>query len=306
MVKMLQNIWQMFLVCTALVLSLPLFAAEPSVESMHIQIARTVFRLEHQEVISRPGQEKPETVLKPDGTAFVVQHNDHDYLVTAGHVAKLGYDLRARVPAKRMDNQATEVIELYVPKESWVFHKSGPEIKEWRKGKARFYGVDVAVTPLLGIKDRTIVSFRSCSPCSQGVKSQLAPDDPLPPLSVLITGFPSELGLNLTEQRPLFRSGIVALVASESLLPVDGAFVDERSFVIDIRVQPGNSGSPVFNSDLFSGEIHLVGLVSATSDGGEFTIAEPASRIREAIEHAIEKPPVKQPKWDFLRSEDGM
>jgi hypothetical protein len=58
---------------------LPSIAAESSTDPLHIQLGRAVFRVEHQETISRTGQANPDTVLKPDGTAFVVKHNGRDY-----------------------------------------------------------------------------------------------------------------------------------------------------------------------------------------------------------------------------------
>jgi hypothetical protein len=205
------------------------------------------------------------------------------------------------VPAKRRDSGTTEVVELRVPKESWVFHYLGPEKKKEGNAEVILRGVDVAVAPLPRMKDLGIVAFESCAPCTEGLTSQLATADPTPSASVFMTGFPGDLGLQLVEQRPLFRSGIVAMVAGERFLTINGAFVDERSFVVDRRVQPGNSGSPVFSVRSFQGTITLVGLVSATNEGWEYTIVEPASRIREAIDRTIEIRPPKLPSWHSLR-----
>jgi hypothetical protein len=146
----------------------PLIADDQSREPLHVQVGRGVFRLEHGETISRNGQPNPDTLLKPDGTAFAVRHNGRAFLITARHVAERVYDLRARVPARRNDTGATEVIELRIPKEAWVFHEQGRE--ERREGNAivRLRGIDVAVAPLPGIKDRGIVVFGSCSPCPAG------------------------------------------------------------------------------------------------------------------------------------------
>jgi hypothetical protein len=128
----------------------------------------------------------------------------------------------------------------------------------------------------------------------------LAAADSTPPTSVLVAGFPGDLGFTLLEQRPMFRSGIVALVAGERFLMIDGAFADERSIIIDRKVQPGNSGSPIFGVNQLSGQITLVGLVSASNEAWEYTIAEPASRIRETIERCIARPPASLPAWHLL------
>lgn len=292
--------WISVVLVTVFASGVPLIAADSSTESFHIQVGRGVFRLEHQEDISRKGQPRPDTVLKPDGTAFALRHNGRMFLITARHVVERPYDLRARVPAKRSDTGTTEVIELRIPKEAWVFHEQGPQ--ERRDGVAivRLRGVDVAVAPLPGIKDRSIVVFSSCSPCPAGESSQLAPVDSTPPASVLVAGFPGDLGFALLEQRPMFRSGIVALVAGERFLLIDGGFADERSVIIDRKVQPGNSGSPVFSVNQFSGQITLVGLVSASNEAWDYTIAEPASRIRETIERTIARPPANSPEWHLL------
>jgi len=288
----------MFLTC--LILASTSNRAEQAAEPMHVQAARAIFRLEHQETITRPGEVKAERVLKADGTAFVIEHDDRLYLVTARHVAEQSYDLRARVPSRRNDTGATEVVELRIPKESWVFHELGPEERKEGDKIIWLRGVDVAVSPIPGIKDRSIVKFRSCNPCPSGESSQLATTDPVPPSSVLIAGFPGDLGFALLEQRPMFRSGIVSIVAGDRFLSVEGAFADERSFVIDSKIERGNSGSPVFSVNQFSGAITLVGLVSAVNQASDFGVAEPASRIREALERAKGSHRDSGPEWHLL------
>lgn len=277
-----------------------LVAQNSSTEPFYVQVGRGVFRLEHLETISRKGQPKPDASFKSDGTAFAIRQNDRTFLVTARHVAEQPFDLQARVPARRNDTGATEVKELRIPKEAWGFHEQGPEERREETATVRLRGVDVAVAPLPGIKDCSFVVFESCSPCPAGRSNQLAAVDTKPPASVLVAGFPGTLGFALREQRPMFRSGIVALVAGERFLLVDGAFADERSVIVDRRVQPGNSGSPVFSINQLSGQITLVGLVSATNEAWDYTIAEPASRIRETIERTIARPPTGAPEWHLL------
>jgi hypothetical protein len=52
--------------------------------------------------------------------------------------------------------------------------------------------------------------------------------------------------------------------------------------------------------NIFSGDIQLVGLIIATNNNVDFSIGEPASRIREAIEHAMKNPPSKMAEWHRL------
>jgi hypothetical protein len=40
--------------------------------------------------------------------------------------------------------------------------------------------------------------------------------------------------------------------------------------------------------------------VSATNEAWDYTIAEPASRIRETIERTIARPPTGAPEWHLL------
>ncbi len=293
-------------VATAIVLfaicaSLP--RAEDAAEPLYAQAGRLVFRLEHKEVVARPGQPTPESRLVPDGTAFVLGHRGRLFLVTARHVAERAYDLRARVPSKRDDDGAIEVVELRIPQSSWVFHKDGPEIVGGSSGEVRLQGVDVAVALLPGIRDRGIIKFLSCTDCPDGEENQLGLTDPEPPQSVLIAGFPGSIGFTLKEQRPMFRAGIIAMVAGEQFLLVDGAYADKKSFVIDGKIERGNSGSPIFSVNQFSGDITLVGMVSAANQDSDFGIGIPASRIRETLERALEESPSGAPTWHLLEEQ---
>ncbi len=277
----------------AAVLALPCLAAPPR-EPLHVQASRAVFRLEH--------LDKDATEHAPDGTAFVIRWRDELYLVTARHVAEMPYDLRARVPSRRADNGETEVVELRIPRDAWVFHELGPRVSLDEGKLTKMRAVDVAVARLYPVEDRTIVAFLWCDPCSEGEADQLPDIDPVPPADVLIVGFPGDLGFTLREQRPMFRQGIVALVAGERFLTIEGGFVDERSFILDAKIEPGNSGSPVLHIDPVSGAITVVGLVSAANFRADFGIAEPASRIRETLARARANPPASRPDWYLLRS----
>jgi hypothetical protein len=68
---------------------------------MYVQAGRVIFRLEHQETISRAGQAQPESVVRPDGTAFVIAHDSRLYLVTARHVAEQSSNGESWPPPER-------------------------------------------------------------------------------------------------------------------------------------------------------------------------------------------------------------
>ncbi len=230
----------------------------------------------------------------PNGTGFLIEHNHKIYLVSARHVAEAPSNLRARVPLTRRDTGILEPVELWVPKGAWVFHSEGPS-----KGS---HGVDVAVAPLPGVPSFADVRvFGSCSPCQAGETSQLAQVDPKAPLSVLVTGFPGGIGYELKEQRPFYRSAIVALVPGERLIADEQqAFYEKDIFLIDRAVQKGTSGSPVFYFDQIKGVISVVGLQIATNNENDFSIIEPASRIRETLEQASTARPAAVPSWRRL------
>lgn len=225
-------------------------------------------------------------------------HDGTTYLITARHVAESGYDLRARVSAQLLSSGATDVIELRIPKEAWVFHPVSAKIIKKNSKEIRLQAVDIAVADLPGILDRRILAFSYCTnPCPAGQINQVSPTDPMPPLPIIVAGFPGTLGFILTEQRPMIRSGTVSMMAGERFLSVDGEFLDEKSIILDIRIQGGNSGSPVFNLNPLTGNITLVGVIIASNSAWEYAVAEPVSRVLEALEEAIEKPAVVKPQW---------
>ena len=179
-VRALSMIAAVVSLCTSVI------AGQSQVEPLNAQIGRAVFRLEHQETVSRPGQAVADILLKSDGTAFLVTRSGVNYLVTARHVVERPYDLQARVPSKLSATEAINVVELRIPKESWTFHERGPDVRQDGGSTLRFRGVDVAVAELPILKDRSLVAFEWCNPCDAGRRSQLVDNDPLPPLSVLI------------------------------------------------------------------------------------------------------------------------
>lgn len=267
-----------------------------------IQLGSAVFRLEHTDTLSRSGQEKPEIAARPDGTSFVIAHSGRHFLVSARHVVKQSFDLRARVPVKKRDSGEIEVVELRIPKESWISHPIGPHIKKEGNRTINYFGVDVAVVPLPGIIDRKYIHFLSCEDdCPEGKENQLATEDPRPPLSIIVAGYSGDIGFKLGEQRPMMRSGIVSLVSEDNFLSINSSFIDERAFLIDCSVRSGNSGSPIFNINPFSKKITLVGLIIASNNNWEYAIAEPVSRIIETIEQAIDKPPTIEPSWHIMK-----
>ncbi len=81
------------------------------------------------------------------------------------------------------------------------------------------------------------------------------------------------------------RQGMVALTAGEEFLLVDARYAEEKAFLIDIKIFPGNSGSPVISLNALSGKVNLVGLVISTRPF-DYAVAEPVSRIKEVVDLA--------------------
>jgi len=141
------------------------------------------------------------------------------------------------------------------------------------------------------IPDRGIKHFRYELPNTEEAnQNQLPFEDPLPPDSILVFGFPLDIGFKLSEQKPLCRLGIVSIVTGKKFLKTEnGKFAEEKTILIDSIMFPGNSGSPVIKQlTPFEPEIKLFGLVIATNERMNYALMEPVSRIRETIENAKE------------------
>ncbi len=232
------------------------------------------------------------------GTAFAIRYNNKRYLITARHVAENNFDLRARVKVINTITQLDEFLELRIPKSSWIFHPNEPNIKIMGTDTTSYNGVDIAITPLPNIIDRKIASYYSCSICEDGKRNVLSLRDPNPPLTVQVIGFPKYVGYELKEQRPIFRSGIVAFTADEPFIreTKSNAYFDKNVFMIDGHVFGGNSGGPVIHTEI-NGNVTLVGIVIATVEKYNYAIAEPASRIRELLEFANNQNKLITPEW---------
>jgi len=246
-------------------------------EPFYQQLTRAIIRLE-----SIDG--------KPVGTAFFVRHckdNKYFYLVTARHVAYPPKPLKSRVPSQRKDTGKTEIIELRIPGDKWIYHPSSENYAEIKGKKEKLFPVDVAVVKVPGIKDRRVRTTGYCpNECDDKRENQFFEEEPMPPLRVMVWGFPVDLGFTLEEQRPLVRLGFVAMKAKEPFIRTDGILRDERVFLLDAPIFPGNSGGPIFSYPVF-GEPKLLGLISASNIPLNFAIAEPVSRIAETMDVAF-------------------
>ena len=138
------------------------------------------------------------------------------------------------------------------------------------------------------IKDRSIKAFRYEPKDSKNHdRNQLPYDDPDPPHPILVFGFPSDVGFQLMEQKSLGRFGVISMKTEKEFLKLKGKYIDERCSLIDARMFPGNSGSPVMNQPrLGDSKPNLLGLVIATNATLDFGIIEPVSRISEVLEEA--------------------
>ena len=250
-------------------------------ESFYSKSNRVIFRLEHSEKIILEGPGKVKEQDKSDGTAFFVQSKEELYVVTARHIAEKGYDLHAKVRSINLQTGEIQVIFLTLPRNRWVFHPSqgGPDTRY----------VDIAVMKINWMVDHQLMTFLyELDSQKEGEGNQLPLQDPEPPQPVLLFGFPSEIGFELTEQRPLGRLGIISMVAGNKFLKMEGKFVEERACLVDIEAFPGNSGSPVINQFnlITDPKIKLLGILIGTNPRRHYAMIEPVSRIRETLEAA--------------------
>ncbi len=251
-------------------------------ESFYSKSNRVIIRVEHSEriVLEGPASDKVKVQNKSDGTAFFVQAEEELYVVTARHVAEKGYDLHAKVRSKDTRTGEIKIIKLNLPWKRWIFHPLQGD------GGTRY--VDVAAMKINWMVGHQVMTFLYATGKQKNDReNQLSFLDPEPPQAVLVFGFPSEIGFELTEQRPLGRSGIISMVAGKKFLKMEGKFVEERACLVDIEAFPGNSGSPVINQFNNSDpKIRLLGLLIGTNPRRHYAIIEPVSRIRETLEIA--------------------
>lgn len=247
-------------------------------ESFYAKSNRVILRLEHAEKIRPEGSEIFKEQYKPDGTGFFVQSEGELYVVSARHVVEKGYDLQAKVRSKDLRTGEIKVLHLNLPRERWAFHP--------QQGNADTRYVDVAVMKINWMLGHQVMTFLyEVDKEKEGSGNQLPFHDPEPPQPVLIFGFPSEIGFELTEQRPMGRLGIVSMVAGNKFLKMEGKFVDERACLVDIEAFPGNSGSPVINqfNRVSDPKIKLLGLLIGSNPRRHYAMIEPVSRIRKRL-----------------------
>jgi len=267
---------------------LPYLTQADEKEDLYSQLNRAIIRLEHLEAIQREGSPNVITQNKPDGTAFFVQSGTSLFVLSARHVVEQPYDLHARVECLNTESGNKEIILLKLPRKRWVFHPNN--------GNRETHFVDVAAMKIGWInKDRTIKVFRYEPPDSKNKdQNQLPLDDPLPPRSILVFGFPSDIGFQLLEQRPLGRAGIIAMQTGKKFLKLSimgvHKFVEERCYVIDAEAFPGNSGSPVMNqTSVLDSKLQLLGMLTASNQNMDYAVVEPVSRIREVLDLAMKQ-----------------
>ncbi|MBP7049706.1 MAG: trypsin-like peptidase domain-containing protein [Phycisphaerae bacterium] len=255
-------------------------------ESLYSQLTRAVIRLEGIETILNK-QGTPQTRLHT-GTAFFVRTGHEIFVVTARHVVGAGYNMRSRVQLQNYETRDVARFVLELPHGDWVYHPGG--------GDEDTHFVDVAAMKIC-IPTKHVPKCFRYEPADPNMQkdNQLPSVDAEPPEPVLVFGFPSLVGFTLSEQRPIGRFGIISMGAGDEFLTleVDGAkkFAEERCYLIDARMFPGNSGGPVMNQiRLGNARPRLLGLVSATTRSLDFGIIEPVSRIRETLDQAKTRP----------------
>jgi hypothetical protein len=268
-------------------------------EDFYSQLNRAVIRLEHLETVQKEGSSNVITQNKPDGTAFFVQSEGSLFVVSARHVVDQSYDLHARVECLHLKSGKKEVILLKLPRKQWIFHPI--------TGDKDTHFVDVAAMRISWIQDRSIKCFRYELPDSENKdKNQLPSEDPKPPRKILVFGFPMDIGFQLLEQRPFGRAGIISMQTGKKFLKMNikGAnkFAEEKCYVIDVEVFPGNSGSPVLNeTSLTDSKLQLLGMLSASNQNMDFGVVEPVSRIREVLDKAKSQKVESIEYWSLIK-----
>ncbi len=254
-------------------------------ESFYSKSNRLILRLEHLEKAAPESAGRVKEHSKSDGTAFFVQWADELYVVTARHVTERGYELQAKVRVKDLRTGAIKVAFLNLPPKRWVYHPN--------QGDKDTRSVDVAAMKINWLENHQVMTFLyEMEGQKEGEGNQLSLQDPEPPQPVLVFGFPSEIGFELTEQRPMGRVGIVSMVAGHKFLKMEGKYVAERACLVDIGAFPGNSGSPVINQFSLQGEtkVKLLGVLIGTNPKRRYAVMEPVSRVRETLEMAKKQP----------------
>jgi hypothetical protein len=252
---------------------LPALASTEPVATPYARLSEGVLRL--YQFSEQGGDLQP---LRPVGTGFLVRHSDHIYLVSAGHVSRLG-DLYARIPTPNHG-----VRELLIPRGAWVTHPS------WSTPAIPTYRLPGAPPPPPAIKPTDVAVARVPLPPDFPLQafSLSGGVDPQPADDIMVAGYPKDFLADAHVQRPLLRKGIVAMHAAEPVIPAAGerALLDARVIVLDVLTFGGNSGSPVFAAPGFPNSRVVVGLVSSGDPQMALAFAEPVSRILETIEHA--------------------
>jgi hypothetical protein len=193
-----------------------------------------------------------------------------------------------------------ETAVLLLPHELWIFHP-GPNPQG-------LFPIDVAVmlippTPFLK-------TFLHCMDddnpdrcgMNETTKKPLRNQVGEPP-SVLdravFFGFP---GGDVATQAvdPLARAGVVAYIATNPDLRIDGRLlVDNSIFLVDAPAFPGNSGGPLIREQLpLQGGVHLCGLVTGGSlFGKDYVVVTSVKRIHETLVHARKIAKMNKEVW---------
>ena len=266
---------------------------ESKKESFYKQLSRIVIRLERNSG-------------KPIGTAFFSTYDgdkNYYYLITARHLVFPPRDTRARVSTRHKDTGDTEVIELRIPMDQWIFHPQSNAQIEFRGKVEKLKPVDVAVAKIPKIKDHSVrtISYCPLNCIENKTKNQFYDKTPEPPMRVMVWGFPGNFDVELEEPRPMGRLGLIAMKAKEPFTRTKGMLHDANVYLIDVTVFPGNSGSPVFSYPAF-GKIKLVGLTSAAALVRRYAIAEPVSRIIETMDVAFKSDREITASWHSIKN----
>lgn len=261
------------------------FPEESYGEPLYNQIQRTIVRLEHATYTKATTQNSGQTTFFKsisDGTAFFVGRKNDFFVVTARHVVDEPYDTYARVPVMDIKTNEVKLFRLELPRNRWQFHPNHGD-KDTRYA-------DVAVMKISSLDEqRYILKCLRYNP-HEPEQHDFMMNDILPPQDILIFGYPFTLGFELKRQSPLARFGIVAMTTEEKFLRLEGKYLPSKTFIVDSKVFPGNSGSPIVTFGVREQRFMLAGLVIATNNAMDYALAEPVSRIGQTIDIVKDQP----------------
>jgi S1-C subfamily serine protease len=216
----------------------------------------------------------------PHGTGFFFQDSTTGavFLVTNRHILAGHDSLSVRFNiADGTTRRFTLLLQTKDRKATWLAHRDTT--------------IDVAIIP---VPDRAGQVKIIDSPRLKSL-SEIEPGD-----EVYFIGFPLAEYAGQTRVYPVFRHGIVAYIAQEtilSLMKADSVILQKGMILVDATSMGGNSGGPVISNPRKGTErASLIGIIQGhlsignNSENADLGIVVPADRIAEIIRDFTQRP----------------